>query len=275
MKVSIVTPSYNQAQFLEETILSVLNQSYPEIEYVIIDGGSTDGSLDIIRRYGDRLAYWQSGPDNGQADAINKGMAHTTGDIVSYLNSDDALAPGAVERIVEGFKRNPEAGVVYGATEKINPTGDIVKPMFCTTYSKRIHKTLCLVPQPSSFYSRAAWETCGPFNVDLHFVLDWDFLLKVERHFSIVAIPDLISRFRVYETTKSSAGGWRRLAEIARVGRHYNGLLDYNNLVYHALRAAHVFEQTVGLKGRPARNLVTKLATTLRDSKEFMVHDNV
>jgi glycosyltransferase involved in cell wall biosynthesis len=275
MKVSIVTPSFNQAQYLSETMDSVLGQNYPEIEYIVMDGGSTDGSVEIIKKHAARLAHWESAPDKGQADAINRGLARATGEIVAYLNSDDALAPGAVRAIVEGFRAHPGAGVVYGGTEKIDDDGQVVKPKFITPYSRDLLKTFCLVPQPSSFYSRAAWDQCGPFNPELHFVLDWDFLLKVADRFPIVAIDELISRFRVYQTTKSSAGGWPRLREIADTGRKYNGALDYNYVVYTALRAASTLEKPfVGNSKGPLRQLVMKLALTFKDGRHFMLHDN-
>lgn len=273
-RVSIVTPSFNQAPFLRETIESVLGQDYPAIEYIVMDGGSADGSVAILEEYGVRLAHWESRPDKGQADAVNRGMARATGDILAYLNSDDLLAPGAVSAVVEAFKKHPEAGVVYGATEKIDERGRVVKPRFLTPYSRELHKTLCLVPQPSSFYSRAAWENRGPFDPSLHFVLDWDFLLKVEKEFPIVAVDALVSRFRVYPSTKSSSGGWRRLEEIARVSRKHGGFWNYNHLVYLALRAADMIERKTALRGKPLRRLVMKAATTLKDGRTFMMHDN-
>ncbi len=274
LRVSIVTPSLNQAGFITETIESVLSQDYPNIEYIVMDGGSADGTLAIIEKYSRHLAYWESGPDKGQADAINRGMARATGDILAYLNSDDVLVPGAVQAIVEGFSLHPDAGVIYGATEKIDEHGCVVKPPFLTPYSKKLHKTLCLVPQPSSFYSRAAWEQHGPFDTSLHYVLDWDFLLKVEKTFSIVAIDTLISRFRVYSSTKSASGGWPRLEEIARISHKHNGFWNYNYLVYLALRLADRLEKKISFKSRPLRRLVMKAATTLRDGRTFMLHDN-
>lgn len=252
----------------------MLSQDYPAIEYIVMDGGSTDGSVRILEEYSRRLACWESRPDKGQADAINRGMARATGDILAYLNSDDVLAPGAVSAIVGAFKHHPEAGMVYGATEKTDERGRVVKPRFLTPYTASLHKTLCLVPQPSSFYSRAAWEACGPFDISLHFAMDWDFFLRIERRFPIVAVDALISRFRVYPSTKTSSGGWRRLEEIARVSRRHGGFWNYNHLVYLALRAADMIERKTALQGRPLRRLVMKAATTLKDARTFMMHDN-
>src|SRR5437867_5556810 len=124
--VSIVTPSFNQAAFLEQTILSVLNQDYPKIEYIVMDGGSSDGSVDIIRRYEERLASWTSQRDNGQTDAIRRGFDRATGTIFAWLNSDDLLAPSAVRIAVDAFRRFPDAGVVYGDRLHIDAKGNVI-----------------------------------------------------------------------------------------------------------------------------------------------------
>ena len=126
--VSIVTPSYNQAIYLEDTLRSVLNQDYPRIEYIVIDGGSTDGSQEIIQRYADRLAYWTSEPDSGQADAINKGLRRTTGEIVAWLNSDDMYMADAVQEAVEALDASPEAGMVYADGLMVDAGGCLLDP---------------------------------------------------------------------------------------------------------------------------------------------------
>src|SRR6266513_4869973 len=115
-RISIITPSFNQAQFLEETILSVLNQRYPNLEYIVIDGGSTDGCVDVIKRYEDRLAFWVSEPDRGQPHAINKGLAKATGEIVAFINSDDVYLPGALSTVASHFIESPERGWLCGDT---------------------------------------------------------------------------------------------------------------------------------------------------------------
>src|SRR5262245_42806391 len=121
--ISIVTPSYNQAPYLEATLRSVLDQNYPRLEYIVIDGASTDGSPEIIRRYADRLTYWVSEPDRGQAEAINKGLARCSGDLVNWLNSDDVLAPGALQAVAHAWQSQRQPSIIYGFAKYINEEG--------------------------------------------------------------------------------------------------------------------------------------------------------
>src|ERR671925_1983798 len=147
--VSVVTPSYNQAQFLEETILSVLDQDYPKLEYIVVDGGSTDGSVEIIKKYEHRLAYWVSEPDRGQAHAINKGWERATGDIVAYLNSDDLYTPGAVTTAVQALMANQQACMVFSDALLIDERGDPVRKLIARPFDIRhVMTTEGFVPQP-------------------------------------------------------------------------------------------------------------------------------
>jgi len=179
--VSIVTPSYNQAQFLEETILSVLEQDYPHIEYVVVDGGSTDGSGEIIERHADRLAWWESAPDEGQVDALNRGFDHTTGALLAYVNSDDTLLPGAISEMVDEFGANPELVMVYGdalySDAQSNQTGSLP----ARDWDPRAMVRNCdnHVVQPSSMWTRAAWESAGPFDKRGYYFFDFEFYLRL------------------------------------------------------------------------------------------------
>ena len=160
--VSIITPSRNQAPFLEATIQSVLAQDYPEIEYLVIDGDSTDGSLDIIKRYQKRLAYWVSEPDLGQTDAINKGFAHANGEIFAWLNSDDLLLPGAITEAVDFLVKHPETGMVYGDADFIDETGRVIGsfPARQTDY-RRLRQGYVHIPQQSAFFQGRFMEAGG------------------------------------------------------------------------------------------------------------------
>ncbi len=208
--VSIATPSYNQAQFLEETILSVLNQDYPNLEYIIIDGGSTDGSVDIIRKYEDRLAYWVSESDDGQADAINKGWRRATGSILAWLNSDDLYEPGAISTVVHFLQNHPEVAVVYGKYLRIDEYGnslpmDGAKPRVPPQIDMRHWLTSweCPISQPSTFIRKEIIERVGMLDPSLQFALDVDLWVRIALVADFGYVPTVLSRARMHPAAKS------------------------------------------------------------------------
>ncbi len=181
--VSIITPSYNQGEFLEATILSVLNQDYPNIEYIIMDGGSTDNSVAIIKQYAERLAHWESGRDGGQANAVNKGMQRATGSLLGWINSDDIYLPGAISRIVQTFQAAPEVDVVYGQVNRVDYTGKLVPtpvlPKDTIDISKATVLNENLVNQPGSFWRRAMMEKVGLLNESFQYTMDHDYWVRL------------------------------------------------------------------------------------------------
>lgn len=217
--ISLVTPSYNQGEYIEETIVSVLSQDFPEIEYMVVDGGSTDGTVDILRKYESDLAWWVSERDRGQSHAINKGLRRSTGEILGYLNSDDTLTEGTLWKVAEAFREHPRddlivswAGEVHGAREeRILPPAD---PRLTTW----LRTTYCLL-QPSTFWSRALYERAGGFREDLHFCFDKEFFLKCIFDLGTYeARRDWVAaRFRVHDASKTS-----RLQDL---NRHENEML--------------------------------------------------
>lgn len=176
--VSIVTPSYNQGRYLEEAIRSVLAQGYPNIEYIVIDGGSTDGSVEIIRKYADRLAYWLSEPDQGQSDAINKGWAVATGEIFTYLNSDDFYLPGAISAAVHHLRRDLGIGVVYGSYTVVDEKGEVLTPQV-TPAEWSPEGFVDGLPAPSMFFRREVLARAGFMDVTLRFAMDSDLCIRV------------------------------------------------------------------------------------------------
>ncbi len=189
-KLSVITPSYNQGRFIERTIRSVLDQGYPNLEYVIVDAGSTDESVEIIRRYEDRLAWWVSEPDEGQSHAINKGIGRTTGEIVAYINSDDYYLPGAFEKAVGAFERSGACWVAGGAldVEEGDPPRKLrvwrpKPPSYCEWGRVKGRHWWMLVPwhvpQPSSFWRREVFERFGMFRHDMHYAFDAEFMLRL------------------------------------------------------------------------------------------------
>lgn len=178
-RISIVTPSYNQGRFIEETIRSVQLQGYPNLEYFIFDGGSTDESVDIIRKYANWLTYWVSEPDKGQSDAINKGFARSTGEVLAWLNSDDTYLPGAFREAVTALEAYPSAALVYA---KSLQTDDRGRPIMQRGEPFKLFKMLTkhnMIPQPSAFIRRHYADQVGPLNTGFHYVMDWDYWLRL------------------------------------------------------------------------------------------------
>lgn len=206
--VSIVTPSYNQGQFLEATICSVLEQDYARLEYIIIDGGSTDDSPQILSRYANRLAYWESQPDRGQAHAINKGLRRAEGDILGWLNSDDLLLPGVVSQAVDIFARHPEVDVVYGRLERIDASGGLLPtpllPKDRADFELSQVLSECVVNQPGSFWRRSIMEQVGLLDEQLHYSLDYEYWIRLAlagAHF--MHLLDAVARFRLSSGSKT------------------------------------------------------------------------
>ncbi len=219
--VSIVTPSYNHAQFLEETILSVLEQDYANIEYMVMDGGSTDGSREIIERYASRLSYWQSKPDAGQTDAINQGFARAKGQILAWLNSDDYLLTGAVRKAVAALEANPELGMVYGDCLLVNVRGEIVArfPAAQTDYAK-LRRGYVHIPQQASFWRADLWRQVGPLDPSFYFAMDYDLWTRLARLAPLKYLPgEPWAAFRLHGGAKSLAADDRCWPEMLRV--HY------------------------------------------------------
>lgn len=218
--VSIITPSYNQARFLEATIKSVLEQDYPNIEYLVVDGGSTDGSVDILHRYADRLAWWVSEKDKGQTEAINKGFAHAKGSILAWLNSDDVYLPGAVREAVDYLQAHPEAGMVYGDANFIDENGaEIGRFPGAQTDYRRLRQGYVHVAQQSSFFRASLWQQVGPLDPGFYFAMDYDLWVRLAACAPLVYLPRLWASFRLHGDAKTIAADARCWPEMLRV--HY------------------------------------------------------
>lgn len=204
--VSIVTPSYNQAQFLEETMLSVLNQEYPKIEYIVIDGDSSDGSADIIRKYSDRLACWVSEPDKGQANAIQKGFARASGEILAFLNSDDAYLPGTVNTAVEALQADLELAMIHGDSIFVDAAGEQIgrKAGLGGDFLSHFLQQSNPISQPSTFFTRDAYELVGGIDPTLHMAMDYDLWCRIGlRGMKMRHLPIDLSLFRIHDQSKT------------------------------------------------------------------------
>ncbi|HEX8662551.1 MAG TPA: glycosyltransferase family 2 protein [Beijerinckiaceae bacterium] len=219
-RISVVVPSLNQAPFLGEALDSVLSQDYPALELIVMDGGSTDGSLDVIRTRAGRIAHWQSEPDGGQSAAINRGVARSTGEIVCWLNSDDLLCEGALRHVGEAAAAHPAFGMVVGNGWRLDgATGR--KAPYCPrplAFSRQaLREGGAYVHQPSTFFFRAAWDRVGGLNESLRYCMDWDVIMRVADLFPVVLTDAYLAVTREYEDTKTAAGGLERAAEIRRM----------------------------------------------------------
>jgi glycosyltransferase involved in cell wall biosynthesis len=203
--VSIITPSYNQSAYLEQTILSVLDQDHPQIEYMIIDGASTDGSVEIIKKYADQLAWWTSEKDHGQADAINKGFVRASGEIIAWLNSDDYYLPGAVSAAVRIMNENPDAALVYGDMLAVDEHGRTFNTLHYKPLS--LQDLLCfqIIGQPAVFMRRSALQKTNGLNPSFHFLLDHLLWIEIAQHGKILHAGQTWAAARYHAEAKNRA----------------------------------------------------------------------
>jgi glycosyltransferase involved in cell wall biosynthesis len=224
--VSVVTPSYNMARFLEETIQSVLTQDYPRIDYIVMDGGSTDGTLEILKKYEGRLRY-QSAPDRGQADAINKGFANAHGSIFAYLNADDTYLPGAVGKAVRHMVADPSTGVVYGEAYYVDEHGKVIDRYPTLPFDPKLLNSRCYICQPASFLWRDAFQCAGMMNVDQHVALDYDLWIRIAKMFPIRKIEDYLATSRMHRDNKTLTQRRKGYQEIVAITKTHYGYVPY------------------------------------------------
>ncbi len=218
--VSIITPSYNQVAYLEATIRSVLAQDYAPLEYLIVDGASQDGSLEIIRRYTDRLAWWVSEPDGGQAEAINKGLQHARGEILAWLNSDDIYLPGAIQSALDTLRANPQAGMVYGDAITIDSSGRPLNRLAFGDWGLSELMNFRVICQPAVFMRRSVLEQAGYLDASFHYMLDHHLWLRMARLAPVQHVPQLWAADRHHPAAKN-------VAQAAAFGRETLRLLDW------------------------------------------------
>lgn len=224
--VTIVTPSFNQAPYLETTIRSVLEQDYPNIEYIVMDGGSNDGSVEIIKRYADRLAYWESEKDKGQTDAINKGFARSHGEILAWLNSDDVLYPHAVREAVAYLTAHPECGLVYGDSDFIDAKGNVIGRFNAKqTDYKKLTEGYVHIPQQASFWRADLWKQVGPLDDTIYFAMDYDLWLRLAKISEVKYLSgnEPWAAFRLHADAKTIAEDDRCWPDMLRIHKRNGG----------------------------------------------------
>lgn len=224
-RITIVTPSFNQGQFLEETIRSVLLQGYPDLEYIVIDGGSTDGSVEIIKKYERWLAYWISESDRGQSHAINKGWAKATGDLIAYLNSDDIYLPGAFRCVARAWARNKQAVAIVGAVQSTDASSQSIGrptiprlPEPCPLDLTIVDQEKWHLPQSPGFWTQPGLSAIGKFvREDLHYTMDRELYYRTCRAGSVVLLEDLLATFRHHDASKTGCQTQRAFRESAQL----------------------------------------------------------
>lgn len=223
-RVSVIIPSYNQSRFLERTILSVLNQEWPEIELIIVDGGSTDNSVAIIEKYQQHLFWWVSEKDSGQTNAINKGLAKATGTYVTWLGSDDILLPGALQQMAEALDAHQQAGLVYGGVAFIDEIDHVIKIRSYSDMSldKLLYNKHSTIAQPASLLRRATLDMAGGLNESLHYCMDYDLWIRLHQHAPSLNLGDeILACYRLHDDSKTVGEYTRMALEKIKVNQTY------------------------------------------------------
>jgi glycosyltransferase involved in cell wall biosynthesis len=227
-KISVITPTYSQSHFIEQTIKCVLDEDYPNLEYIIIDGGSTDGTVEILKKYNDKL-IWRSEKDNGLADAINKGLRLATGEIVAYLNSDDLYEKGTLARIGSYFKDNPQATWICGKCRIINENGrefhrliTRYKNFWLKRYSYKKLLAINFISQPAVFWRRKVIKEVGLFNVNLKFAMDYEYWLRIGKNHKPAILDEYLAKFRIHPNAKGTKSYTEQFREELAIARRYS-----------------------------------------------------
>lgn len=241
-RISVITPSFNQGRFIRRTIESVLSQGYPDLEYIVMDGGSTDETLSVLKSYGDRIK-WVSEKDKGQSDAINKGIKLSTGEIVAYLNSDDLYEKGALDRVAAFFRENPGQMWLTGRCRIIDTDDKEVrgyiaayKNFLLSRYSYNILLVTNFICQPATFLKKEVFDEFGPFDPDQHRVMDYDYWLKIGKKYPPGIVDDYLACFRVHLDSKTSSSFKKTFDEELIVARKYSDSSFLNGLHYLSCR---------------------------------------
>lgn len=227
MKVSIITPTFNQANFIERTIESILSQDHADIEYIVMDGGSTDGTVEILKKYSDRI-IWKSKKDNGQSDAINKGLKIATGEIVAFLNSDDTYEAGAISAVINFFNENPTKKWAYGKCKIIDEHDreirrpiTIYKNLLLKKYSFAKLLTENFISQPATFWKKELHGEIGYFNEEEHFCMDYEFWLRIGQKYPAGVIDRYLANFRYYANSKSGSVNKKQFQDQFRLAKKF------------------------------------------------------
>lgn len=230
-KISIVTVSYNQAEFIEDNIKSVIKQNYPNVEHIIIDAGSTDGTLEILKKY-DKFLNWTSEPDNGQSDGLNKGFKKASGEIIGWINSDDNLASGSLHKIADFFQKNPDEVGVVGDQAIIDEKGNLLRVIKSRAYDfDYLLNHAKGITQNSTFFKRDVFDKIGYLDESLHYAMDTDLFIRIASIKELPYIPEILAEFRMQPNAKTSEGSHKFAMELLKIRNKYGA-----NIMSSALR---------------------------------------
>lgn len=227
LKISIVTPSFNQAGYIEDCLLSIKEQNYLNTEHIVIDGASTDGTVGVLQRYSQRAGWghlrWISEPDHGQTDAINKGFASATGEILAFLCADDAYAPGAFHFVDDFFRQHPEVDLIYGECHFTDQRGRVVRRKKALPFHKSRLLRMNFMWQPTIFFRAEVWHRVGLFNASLHFAMDYEYWLRASAVCSIESVDRHLAYYRWQADSKTVKQQKKQLREVYEVARQFDG----------------------------------------------------
>ncbi len=262
-KISVITPSYNQAAFIEKTLCSVLDQDYPNLEYIVIDGGSTDGSVEIIKKYADRLAYWVSEKDSGQSHAINKGFLRSTGDIICWLNSDDYFLPGTLEHVAERLAPETNAFALIGQSYVVYTDGTpprLAEGEYSDHRGLLSFWTRYKMPQPSIFWRREVYQKIGLLDENLHYIMDFDYWTRISQDFGFQVTERPLACAAYHAEAKTGDGYVQYFEDLHKFAPRYWG--SPWSLEYRRLQASRWYTR----QGRPGLDRVKQVFRRLRSS---------
>ncbi|PKN97456.1 MAG: glycosyltransferase [Chloroflexi bacterium HGW-Chloroflexi-4] len=228
--VTIVTPSYNQARFLEQTMRSVLDQNFPNVEYLVVDGGSTDGSVDLIQKYSKRIKWWVSEKDNGQAEAINKGFARAKGEIIAWINSDDYYMPGAIAEAVKALSDHPKVGMVFGNVRVVDENEKVLNQLAYGDWGLSDLMSFHIIGQPAVFMRRDVLERAGHLDQTYHLLLDHHLWIRLARESGMLYIPALWASAHYHEDCKNLAMASNFGSEAMRIVKWMQSSEQYKTL---------------------------------------------
>ena len=269
MKISILTPSYNQGKYIKRTIESVLTQNIKSLEYIVMDGGSTDETVDILKEYGDKI-IWRSEKDEGQADAVNKGLRIATGEIIGWLNSDDIYYPNTLKKILNFFETHPDINVVYGNANHIGEDDSFIEQYYTENFNYERLKDVCYICQPALFFRKSLVEKYGYLDSKLQYCMDYDYWLRLGKNEKFYRIADFVAGSRLYSDNKTIGSRRKVHEEILKMQEKNFGRASQQWI----FNLAHVIADEKGIPREKNGTLNSKYAraVALNSAKEFILH---